>query len=102
MFIARFSYDVLPADRPKALEFVRHEVQAARADGLDARMLIPLTRGHGGPALVFEVTLTSLDQLQGVRHRGGGSAEATEDWMRGFSEILRSPPEVEILRVEAS
>ena len=102
MYIARFAYDVLPSDRPKALDFVRREVKAARDAGLDARILIPLTRGHGGAALVFEVALTSLDQLEGFRHRGGGSPEATEDWMRGFSEILRSPPAVEILRVEAS
>ena len=102
MYLARFSYDVLPANRPQALDFVRHEVEAARRDGLEARMLIPLTRAQGGAALQFEVTLTSLDQLDGFRQRGAGSAQETGEWMRAFSEILLSPPAVEILRVDAA
>ena len=59
MYLARFSYDVLPVNRQKALECIRREVQAARSVGLDARLLIPLTRRQGGPALQFEVELTS-------------------------------------------
>ncbi|WP_159351383.1 hypothetical protein [Roseomonas harenae] len=100
MYLARFSYDVLPANRPSALDFVRREVEAARKDGLDARLLIPLTRAHGGAALQFEVSLNSLDQLDQFRQRGAGSAKETGDWMRAFSDILLSPPAVEILRVD--
>ena len=100
MFLARFSYEVLPANRQRAVELIRQEVQAARANGLDARMLVPLTRGPGGAALQFEVTLAQLDQLDQFRQRGGGSRAATEDWMRAFSDILLSPPAVEILRVD--
>ncbi|PHK96073.1 hypothetical protein CR162_04310 [Pseudoroseomonas rhizosphaerae] len=100
MYLARFSYDVLPANRQDALGFIRREVEAARREGLNARLLVPLTRGQGGAALQFEVELTSLDQLEGIRHRGGSPAEETGDWMRAFSEILLAPPAVEILRVD--
>lgn len=99
MYLARFSYDVLPADRDHAIEFIRGEIEAARRDGLDARLLVPLTRGPGGAALQFEVQLNSLEQLEQVRH-GGAPGEDTGDWMRAFSEILQAPPEVEILRVD--
>ena len=60
---------------------------------------MPLTRGEGGAALQFEVELTSLDQLERLRHRGG-PGEDTGGWMRAFSEVLLSPPGVEILRVD--
>jgi hypothetical protein len=99
MYIARFSYDVLPVNRERAIEFIHREVEAARRDGLDARLLVPLTRGHGGVALQFEVELSNLDQLYQVRHRGG-PGEDTAELMRAFSEILVSPPGVEILRVD--
>ena len=56
MYLARFSYDVAPANRERALKSMRQELDAARKKGLDARILIPLTRAHGGPALQFEVT----------------------------------------------
>jgi hypothetical protein len=97
MYLARFSYDVLPVNRERAIEFIRRE--AARRDGLGARLLVPLTRGHGGAALQFEVELSNLDQLYQVRHRGG-LGEDTAELMRAFSEILVSPPGVEILRVD--
>ena len=101
MYLARFSYDLLPVDRDRAMDFVRGEVEAARAEGLNARLLVPLTRGEGGAALQFEVELTGLDQLERLRHRGGGGpGEDAGDWMRAFSEILLSPPGVEILRVD--
>jgi hypothetical protein len=100
MYLARFSYDLLPADRDRAIGFIRREVEAARAEGLNARLLVPLTRGEGGAALQFEVELTSLDQLETLRHRGGGAGEDAGEWMRAFSEILLSPPGVEILRVD--
>ena len=102
MYLARFSYDVLPVNRQRAMDFIRREVEAAVGAGLKARMLVPLTRGQGGAALQFEVELTSLDQLETLRHRGGGGPgeEDAGDWMRAFSEILLSPPGVEILRVD--
>lgn len=102
MFLARFSYDILPVNRHRALELIHREVEAARASGLNARLLVPLTRAHGGPGLQFEVELTKLEQLDELRHRGVGSKEKTGDWMQSFSEILTSPPTVEILRVEPS
>jgi len=49
--------------------------------------------------LQFEVDLTSLDQLEGLRHRGGGPGEDAGDRMRAFGEILLSPPAIGILRV---
>ena len=100
MYLARFSYDVLPVNRQRAIDHIRREVQAAEREGLKARMLVPLTRGHGGAALQFEVELTSLDRLDQFRHRGGGSDEETAEWMRAFSEILLAPPAVELLRVD--
>jgi hypothetical protein len=101
MYLARFCYDVLPVNRQRAIDFIRREVAAARAAQLNARMLVPLTRGHGaGAALQFEVELTSLDQLDQFRNRGVGSSQETGDWMHAFSEILTSPPGVEILRIE--
>lgn len=100
MYLARFSYDVLPVDRQRAIDFIRREIEAARKNGLNARMLVPLTRGLGDAALQFEVELASLDQLDQFRNRGVGSSEETGDWMHAFSEILLSPPGVEILRVD--
>jgi hypothetical protein len=101
MYLARFSYDVLPINRQRAIDFIRREVEAARGDGLNARMLVPLTRGHGdGAALQFEVELTHLDQLDQFRNRGVGSTEETANWMHAFSEILTAPPCVEILRFD--
>jgi hypothetical protein len=100
MYLARFSYDVAPANRERALKAMRQELDAARKKGLDARILIPLTRAHGAPALQFEVALTKLDQLEEFRHRGAGSKDKTGDWMHGFSEIPLAPPAVEILRTE--
>ena len=44
MYIARFSYDVLPVNRDRAMEFIRREVEAARTGGLNARLLVPFTR----------------------------------------------------------
>src|SRR5205085_7650491 len=99
--LARLCDGVLPGNRQRAIEFRRREAEAARGNQLNARMLVPLTRGHGeGAALQFEVQLTSLDQLDQFRNRGVGSSQETSDWMHAFSEILTSPPCVEILRIE--
>jgi len=101
MYLARFCYDVQPVNRQRAIEFIRREVEAARKNGLEARMLVPLTRGHGDDtALQFEVELKGLDQLEQFRNRGVGSSEETGNWMHAFSEILTRPPGVEILRFE--
>jgi hypothetical protein len=101
MYLARFSYDVLPINRQRAIDFIRREVEAARSKGLSSRMLVPLTRGHsGGAALQFEVELAGLDQLDQFRNRGVGSTEETGNWMHAFSEVLTQPPCVEILRIE--
>jgi hypothetical protein len=99
MYLARFSYDVLPVNRQRAIDFIRREVEAARNNGLNARLLVPLTRGQGGAALQFEVELTNLDQLDQFRSHGVGSGQETGDWMHAFSEILLTPPMVEILRI---
>jgi hypothetical protein len=101
MFLARFSYEIEPVNRGRALELIRREVEAARSNGLNARLLVPLTRGKGGAALQFEVELKELDELDQFRHRGVGSRDETGSFMHRFSEILVAPPEVEILRVEA-
>ena len=100
MYVARFSYHVLPVDRQRALDFIRREVEAAARKNLRARLLVPLTRTHGGPALQFEVELATLDQFEQFRERGIVSDEETGKWMHAFSEILTCPPEVELLRVE--
>ena len=101
MYLARFCYDVLPVNRQRGIEFIHREVEAARANRLNARMLVPLTRGHGaGAALQFEVELTNLDQLDQFRSRGAGSPEDIKSWMHAFSKILTAPPGVEILRVD--
>jgi hypothetical protein len=99
MYLARFSYEVQPVNRQRAIEFIGQEVDAARTKGLNARLLVPLTRGERGAALQFEVELTSLDQLDQFRQSGVDSSERTGQWMRAFSEILTSPPEVAILRL---
>ena len=100
MYVARFSYEFLPVHRQRAIEFIQREVDAARKNKLNARLLVPLTRGDGGPALQFEVELKGLDELDRFRNKGAGTETATGNWMHAFSEILTAPPTVEILRVE--
>src|SRR4051794_17889485 len=96
--LARFSYDVLPANRRRAIDLIRQEVEAARKEGRKARLLVPLTRGQGGAALQFEVEPASLDRLERVRHVGPG--EDVGGLMRAFGGILLAPPGVGILRVD--
>ena len=100
MYLARFSYDVSPVNRGRAIEFIRQEVKAAQGKGLHARLLVPLTRGERDAALQFEVELTSLDQLDQFRQSGIESSERTGNWMHAFSEVLTAPPCVEILHVD--
>jgi hypothetical protein len=100
MYVARFSYSVLPVNRQQAIQFIQREVQAAQQGNLHARLLVPLTRGAGGAALQFEVELPTLEQFEHFRERGIDSDEETGKWMHAFSEILVAPPEVELLRIE--
>ena len=37
MYLARFSYEFLPVNRPRAIDFIRREVAAARGNGLNAQ-----------------------------------------------------------------
>lgn len=102
MYLARFSYDIKPVDRDRAIELIRREVDAAGANGLKARLLVPLTRALGGAALQFEVELTNLDQLDRFRREAASQQSGdwqSGDWMREFSQILIAPPGVEVLRV---
>src|SRR4051812_20299715 len=99
MYLIRFSYDFLPVHRQQAIALIQREVEGARAQGLQARLLVPLTRAPGGPSLHYEIELDHLDQFDDFRNSGLGSAEATGDWMRELSELLTAPPTVEISRV---
>jgi len=100
VYVARFSYDVAPVNRQRAIEFIQREVEAAARKKLTARMLVPLTRGPGGAALQFEVELPNLEQFEEFREKGIDSDRETGNWMHKFSEILTCPPQVELLRVE--
>jgi hypothetical protein len=102
MYIARFSYSVLPVNRQRAVDCIHREMEAAARVPLKARMLVPLTRAQGGASLQFEVELESLEQFDQFRERGMGSGDDTGKWMHTFSEILTSPPAVELLRVQDS
>ena len=82
MYIARFSYDVLPVNREQAIEFIQREIEAAHRKKLKARLLVPLTRGQGGSALQFEVELPSLDQFEQFRERGIGSGDRPTQYLR--------------------
>jgi len=99
MYLARFSYDVLPVNRQRAIDFISREVEAALEKNLKARLLVPLTRGQGGCALQFELELATLDQLDQFRERGVETDKETGNWMHSFSQILVAPPAVEILRI---
>ena len=100
MYLARFSYHVLPLNRQRAMEFIQREVESANRRHLNARLLVPLTRGRGGAALQFELELENLEQFDNFREHGLQSDDETGKWMHAFSEILLCPPEVELLRIE--
>lgn len=99
MYIARFSYSIKPVDRERALELLAQEVEAARGQGLAARLLVPLTRASGGPALQYELVLPDLEAFEGFREEGMGGEASTRAWLRDLSAILLEPPAVELLRV---
>ena len=99
MYIARFSYRIKPIDRERALELLGQEVAAARGQGLEARLLIPLTRPPGGAALQYELALTDLDDFEAFREEGIGGEDSTRAWLRDLSALLLEPPAVELLRV---
>ena len=99
MYIVRFSYDFLPVHRQQVIALIEREVEGARAQGLQARLLVPLTRAPGGPSLHYEIELERLDLFDEFRSTGIGSVQETGDWMRQLSELLTAPPAVEISRV---
>jgi hypothetical protein len=99
MYVARFSYAIKPIDRDRALALLGQEVGAAREQGMEARLLVPLTRGAGGAALQYEVVVESLDALEAFREQGVGGETGTRAWMRELSQLLLEPPAVELLRV---
>ena len=99
MFVIRFSYFLMPANRNKAIEMIRQEVEAAKAKGIESRLLIPLSRGRGGAALEYEIEVSQLDALEEFRHKAiGESEEITHGWMREFSDFLSEPPVVNLFR----
>src|SRR5215216_4329403 len=61
MYTVRFSYDFLPVHREQVIALIQREVEGARAPGLQARLLVPLTRAPGGPSLHYESELDRLD-----------------------------------------
>ena len=58
MFVIRFSYFLMPANRNKAIEMIRQEVEAAKTRGIESRLLIPLSRDRGGAALEYEIEVS--------------------------------------------
>jgi hypothetical protein len=101
MYVARFSYAIRPTDRDQALILLGQEVEAARDNGLEARLLVPFTRASGGAALQFEVTVPNLDALEVFREQGVGGETGTRSWARELSELLLEPPAVELLRISS-
>lgn len=99
MYIARFSYNIKPIDRDRAIELLTQEVAAAQAQQMYAWLLVPVTRAAGGAALVVQVELSSLDQLEAFRERGLGAEDETRAWLRELSELLLEPPVVELFRI---
>lgn len=99
MYVARFSYSIKPIDREQALDLLKHEVEAARGQGMAARLLIPLTRPPGGAALQYEVVVDRLDAVEAFREHGLGGEAAVRAWLHELSALLLEPPAVELLRI---
>lgn len=102
MYLARFSYGIRPVDRDHAMDLLRQQVDAAQGSGLQARLLVPLTRAAGGAALQVEVLIPTLDAFDTFREEGVGGESGTRSWARELSELLLEPPAVELLRISAS
>jgi hypothetical protein len=99
MYIARFSYNIKPIDRDQALALLNREVMAAQEQGMEARLLVPLTRPPGGAALQYEIVVGSLDKVETFREQGLGGEANTRAWLHELSALLLEPPAVELLRV---
>ena len=102
MYVLRFSYTIKPLDRERAIALLGKEVAAARSEGLEARLLVPLTRPQGGPALQYELVSDDLNAFATFREQGVGGEASTRAWIRDLSAILLEPPAVELLRVADS
>ncbi|MDP9470930.1 MAG: hypothetical protein M3Q71_09740 [Chloroflexota bacterium] len=102
MYVARFSYAIKPIDRDRALDLLGQEVAAAREQGMEARLLVPLTRAAGGASLQYELVMERLDAFDTFREQGVGGEAGTRTWMRELSALLLEPPAVELLRIGAS
>ena len=102
VYVARFSYAIKPIDRDRALDLLEREVAAAREHGMDARLLVPLTRAAGGASLQYELLVERLDAFDTFREQGVGGESGTRTWMRELSALLIEPPAVELLRVAGS
>jgi hypothetical protein len=96
---ARFSYDVLPADRRCAIDFIRQAARSARGKGLKARLVIPLTCGDGDRVLRCEAELNGLHRRREFCPAGIGSSEQTGRWMQALSEVHICRPEMTVVRV---
>lgn len=99
MYVARFSYAFRPVDRDQALGLLEQQLESAKETGLEARLLVPLTRASGGAALQFEVIVPDLSSFETFREQGVGGESGTRSWARELSEILLEPPAVELLRI---
>ena len=72
----RLAERIQHTNRQRANDLIRREMDAARRDGLAARLLVPLPAARRA-ALQFEVELGSLDQLERVRHSGSDPARTS-------------------------
>ena len=99
MYVARFSYNIKPIDREQALALLSREVTGAREQGMEARLLVPLTRPPGGAALQYEIVVGSLDAVESFREQGLGGETNTRAWLHELSALLLEPPAVELLRI---
>ncbi len=99
MYVARFSYAIRPVDRDQVLALLQQEVAAAKDSGLEARLLVPLTRASGAAALQVELTVPTLDDFDTFRESGVGGETGTRSWARELSQYLLEPPAVELLRI---
>lgn len=102
MYVARFSYAIKPIDRDRALDLLGQEVAAAREQGMEARLLVPLTRAAGGASLQYELVMERLETFDTFREQGVGGEAGTRNWMRELSALLLEPPAVELLRIGAN